>query len=77
MNWIESHIDIFRTIAPLFKNNDNLHYLEIYRAQPRTIESLSAVLSECKSSRLEHICLTKAAVPESGAALFIKFEQPT
>ena len=72
MNWIESHIDIFRTIAPLFKNNDNLRYLEIYRAQPQTIESLSAVLSECKNSRLEHICLTKAAVPESGAALFIK-----
>ena len=72
MNWKESQADIFRTIAPLFENNDKFRYLEIYRAQPRTIESLSLILSECKSSHLEHICLTKSAVPESGAAMFIK-----
>jgi hypothetical protein len=72
MNWNESQMDIFRTIAPLFENNDNLRYLEIYRAEPRTLESLSVVLSGCKNSHLEHICLTKAAVPEAGVAMFIK-----
>ena len=72
MNWTESRMDIFRTIAPLFENNDNLRYLEIYPANPQTIESLSVMLSECKNSHLEHICLTKTAVPEAGAAMFIK-----
>jgi len=69
--WTEFKIDIFRTIAPLFENNDKFRYLEIYRAEPLAIKSLSVMLSECKSCHLEHICLTKATVPESGAAMFI------
>ena len=40
---------MFRTIAPLFENNDKFRYLEVYRAEPRTIKSLSGY---CRNARI-------------------------
>ncbi len=70
MNWY-SKLDIFLAIALLFEHNSKLRYLEIYRAEPLTMKQLSEVLSVCENCQLEHICISKAEVPEKGVATFI------
>ena len=63
------HVDIFQSITPFFKHNDNLRHVEIYNPTPRALQSLSMVLlSKCK--RIESVTVEDVRNSDEGAEEF-------
>jgi hypothetical protein len=63
------HVDIFQSITPFFKHNNNLRHVEIYNPTPRALQSLSMVLlSKCKM--IESVTVHDVRNSDEGAVEF-------